>query len=151
MGLTTIVTMGAVLLAIYGILRIGISIGVKRATKNVVVGFLMEAQLSQVTHEGRELVVGLADHDSWYNLFGSEFSLEERRKENRTREIGGTLWELTFHEQRKRARSKKVTGPPGSIRKRSRLCCREGEKQQLIFHLWIPQHERLAGPVGRRL
>jgi hypothetical protein len=43
MGLTTIVTMGAVLLAIYGILRIGISIGVKRATKNVVVGFLMEA------------------------------------------------------------------------------------------------------------
>jgi hypothetical protein len=47
--------------------------------------------------------VGLADHDSWYNLFGPEFSLKERRKENRTREIGGTLWELTFHEQRKRA------------------------------------------------
>jgi hypothetical protein len=106
MGLTTIVTMGAVLLAIYGILRIGISIGVKRATKNVVVGFLMEAQLSEVTHEGRELVVGLADHDSWYNLFGPEFSLKERRKENRTREIGGTLWELTFHEQRKRAHPK---------------------------------------------
>jgi hypothetical protein len=106
MGLTTIVTMGAVLLAIYGILRIGISIGVKRATKNVVVGFLMEAQLSEVTHEGRELVVGLADHDSWYNLFGPEFSLKERRKENRTREIGGTLCELTFHEQRKRAHPK---------------------------------------------
>jgi hypothetical protein len=64
MGFTTIVAMGPVLLAIYGILRIWISIGVKRATKNVV-GFLMKAQLSEVTHEGQELVVGLADHDSW--------------------------------------------------------------------------------------
>ena len=35
----------------------------------------MKAQLSEVTHEGRELVVGLADHNSWYNLFGPEFSL----------------------------------------------------------------------------
>ena len=106
MGLTPIVAMGLVLLAVYGILRIGISIGVKRATKNVVVGFLMKAQLSEVTHEGRELVVELADHDSWYNLFGPEFVLKERRKENRTRGIGGTLWELAFHEQRKRAHPK---------------------------------------------
>ena len=106
MGFTTIVAMGPVLLAIYGILRVGIRIGVKRATKNVVVGFLMKAQLSEVTHEGRELVVGLADHDSWYNLFGPELSLKERRKENRAREIGGTLWELTSHEQRKRAHPK---------------------------------------------
>jgi hypothetical protein len=102
MGFTAIVAMGLVLLAGYGILRIGISIGVKRATKNVVVGFLMKAQLSEVTHEGRELVVELADHDTWYNLFGPEFSLKGRRKENRTREIGGTLWELAFHESQGR-------------------------------------------------
>jgi hypothetical protein len=106
MGVTAIVAMGLVLLAVYGILRIGISIGVKRATKNVVVGFLMKAQLSEVTHEGRELVVELADHDYWYNLFGPEFSLKERRKENRTRDIGGTLWELAFHEQRERVHPK---------------------------------------------
>jgi hypothetical protein len=95
MGFTTIVAMGPVLLATYGILCIGIGIGVKRATKIVV-----------VTREGRELAVGLADHDFWYNLFRPELSLKERRKENRTREIGGTLWELTFHEQRKRAHPK---------------------------------------------
>ena len=106
MGFTAIVAMGLVLLAVYGILRIGISIGVKRATKNVVVGFLMKAQLSEVTHEGRELVVELADHDYWYNLFRPEFSLKERRKENRTRDIGGTLWELAFYEQRERAHPK---------------------------------------------
>ena len=96
MSFTTIVAMGPVLLAVYGILRVGIRIGVKRATKKRCCRISDEAQLSEVTHEGRELVVGLADHDSWYNLFGPEFSLKERRKENRTREIGGTLWELTL-------------------------------------------------------
>ncbi len=99
MGFTAIVAIG-VLLAIYGILRIGIRIGVKRAVKNVVVGFLIKAQLSEVTHEGRELVAEIADHDSWYNLFGPEFSLKERRKENRTKDIGGTLWELSFQNRR---------------------------------------------------
>ena len=53
MGFTAIVAMGLVLLAGYGILRIGISIGVRRATKNVVAGFLMKAELSEVTLEGK--------------------------------------------------------------------------------------------------
>src|SRR5262249_360856 len=53
------------------------------------------------------------DHDYWYNLFGPEFSRKERRKENRTRGIGATLWELVLHEQRKRARSK--AGEIGSV------------------------------------
>ena len=66
----------------------------------------MKAQVSEVTLEGRELVVELADHDYWYNLFGPEFSLKERRKENRTRDIGGTLWELALHEQRSGAHPK---------------------------------------------
>jgi hypothetical protein len=71
MGFTAVVAIGSISLAIYGILRIGIRIGVKRAIKNVVVGFLIKAQLSQVTHEGRELVAEIADHDPWYNLFGT--------------------------------------------------------------------------------
>ena len=103
MGFKAIVAMGPALLAVYVILRLGISIGVRRATKNVVAGFLMKAELSEVTLEGKGLVVQLADHDYWYNLFGPDFSLKERRKENRTREIGATLWELVLHEQRKRA------------------------------------------------
>jgi hypothetical protein len=106
MGFTAFVGMGLGLFAVYGILRLGISIGVKRATKNVVVGFLMKAQLAEVTLEGRELVGELADHDYWYNLFGPDFSLKERRKENRTRDIGGTLWELALHEQRRGAHPK---------------------------------------------
>ena len=63
MAVKAIVAMGPVLLAIYGILRIGISIGVRRATKNVVAGFLMKAELSEVTLEGKALVAQLADHD----------------------------------------------------------------------------------------
>jgi hypothetical protein len=106
MGFKAIVAMGPALLAVYVILRLGVSIGVRRATKNVVAGFLMKAELSEVTLEGKGLVVQLADHDYWYNLFGPDFSLKERRKENRTREIGATLWELVLHEQRKRARPK---------------------------------------------
>ena len=51
MGVKTIVAIGPVLLAVYGILRIGISIGVRRAAKNVVAGFLMKAELSEVTLE----------------------------------------------------------------------------------------------------
>jgi hypothetical protein len=113
MGVKAIVAMGPVLLAVYGILRIGISIGVRRATKNVVAGFLMKAELSEVTLEGKELVAHLADHDYWYNLFGPEFSRKERRKESRTRTIGAALWELVIHEQRKRAHSK--AGEIGSV------------------------------------
>jgi len=74
MAVKVIVAMGPVLLAVYGILRVGISIGVRRATKNVVAGFLMKAELSEVTLEGKGLVAQLADHDYWYNLFGPEFS-----------------------------------------------------------------------------
>jgi hypothetical protein len=113
MGVKTIVAIGPVLLAVYGILRIGISVGVRRATKNVVAGFLMKAELSEVTLEGKGLVAQLADHDYWYNLFGPEFSRKERDKENRTRGIGATLWELVLHEQRKRADSK--AGEFGSV------------------------------------
>ncbi len=80
MGVKAILAMGPVLLAVYGILRIGISIGVRRATKNVVAGFLMKAELSEVTLEGKGLVAQLAKHDYWYNLFGPEFSRKERRK-----------------------------------------------------------------------
>jgi hypothetical protein len=63
----------------------------------------MKAELSEVTLEGKALVAQLADHDYWYNLFGPEFSHKERRKENRTRGIGATLWELVVHEHRNRA------------------------------------------------
>jgi hypothetical protein len=113
MAVKAIVAMGPVLLAIYGILRIGISIGVRRATKNVVAGFLMKAELSEVTLEGKALVAQLADHDYRYNLFGPEFSHKERRKESRTRGIGATLWELVVHENRNRAHSK--AGEIGSV------------------------------------
>jgi hypothetical protein len=53
MAVKVIVAMGPVLLAVYGILRVGISIGVRRATKNVVAGFLMKAELSEVTSRVR--------------------------------------------------------------------------------------------------
>ena len=109
MAVKVIVAMGPVLLAVYGILRVGISIGVRRATKNVVAGFLMKAELSEVTLEGKALVAQLADHDYRYNLFGPEFSHKERR----TRGIGATLWELVVHENRNRAHSK--AGEIGSV------------------------------------
>jgi hypothetical protein len=73
----------------------------------------MKAELSEVTLEGKALVAQLADHDHWYNLFGPEFSHKERRKENRTRGIGATLWELVVHEQRNRADPK--AGEVGSV------------------------------------
>jgi hypothetical protein len=64
-------------------------IGVKRPTKNVVVGFLMKAQLSEVTHEGRELVVGLADHNSWYNLFGPNLVSKNAVKKTEQETLAG--------------------------------------------------------------
>jgi hypothetical protein len=42
------------------------------------------------------------------------------------------------------AHTLKLAGPPGNIRRRSRLCCREGEKQQLILHRWVVQSRERA-------
>ena len=63
MSFTTIVAMGPVLLAVYGILRVGIRIGVKRATKNVVVGFLMKHNCRKSRTKG----------ESW--LWGSQITI----------------------------------------------------------------------------
>ena len=96
MSFTTIVAMGPVLLAVYGILRVGIRIGVKRATKNVVGGFLMKHNCRKSRTKGESWLWGSQITILGTISFGPEFSLKERRKENRTREIGGTLWELTL-------------------------------------------------------
>jgi hypothetical protein len=135
MGVKAIVAMGPVLLAVYGILRIGISIGVRRATKNVVAGFLMEAELSEVTLEAKGLVAQLADHDYWYNLFGPEFSRKERRKENRTRGIGTTLWELVIHESAN-ARILKLARLARSFRHASPADHSPPKPRPVDFHSW---------------
>jgi hypothetical protein len=98
MDFTTSLVVAFILFLIYAILRTGIRIGVKRAITNIVDGFLLnEEMLAEVKEQTAKLATKIKNHDSWYNLFGSEFnfSLKEHVKENRTKDIRQGMHELS--------------------------------------------------------
>jgi len=78
---------------IWGLLRIGMRIGVKRAIENIVQGFLSEEKtLAEAPQEANKLQLILKNHDYWYSLFGS---FKEFDKEYYTKRLGVALHEIS--------------------------------------------------------
>jgi hypothetical protein len=96
MDLGTLIVVAVVLLVvslpIYGVLRIGIRIGARRSIRNIVDGYYIELDketLSELSQDVGELRLALKEHNSWYDLLGSNFDIESK-----TKKIGSALWYL---------------------------------------------------------
>lgn len=82
-----------VLFLIYGILRVGIRIGVESAIGNIVGGFLFEfSNDKELVEQMRELKVAIKNNANWYGLV-----IDEDRYAT-TRKIGSALFHLGVDE-----------------------------------------------------